>query len=236
MKQLKQVTLFLILIVSLLGCEKNEKDKFSYYGRLEGTIKGYNYFSTDSEQLIKDAEILFDRGDVSFVDFADENGAFSFDDIPYGSYNVTVSHALYSPQYKLGYQLYFTDSIRNLSFNLHKQSSITEFYSAEIEKNEDNWYFVWMGCNGDLNDRLVYVIFFSEDENVSYKNYQFMSGSLNWKPDQSSGTYDLLQGHSDIYFAIYPVCGFQSWIEPETREKFSIEFNPKVEYIGHYEE
>jgi hypothetical protein len=199
MEKFKFVFIFFIFVTIFAACEKNEKDKFSYYGKVEGIIKGYNYFLTQSEQLLKDAEILFDRGDISFVDYADENGNFSFDNIPYGSYNVSVSHSLYSPQYQFGYQLYFTDSVCNLSFNLHKQSSITEIYSVQIEKDkyEDNQYLIWMDCNGDRNERTVCTIFFSKDENVSFKNYQFMYSSIDWNgPNQSYGFNDLLRGHS----------------------------------------
>jgi len=222
-----------------MACEKNEKDKFSFYGNVEGTIMGsddINRTFPSSSDFLKGAEIIFDRGDIRFVDYADENGVFSFDGIPYGSYNISVSHSLYSSQYQLGYQLYFTDTLNDFIFYLHKQSSISKIYSAEIEKASDNTYWLDMDCNGNENERVVYTIFFSEDENVSYKNYQFHYSNLDWSPYSQACLYDLLEGYSEIYFAIYPLSSFNEWVEPETREKFTVEFNPKVEYIGHYEE
>lgn len=245
-------TVFIVLIMSA-GCETTEKDEFTFKGEVIGTVSGVDAIKNsgmEESEFLVGAQILFDRGDVSFSGISDDNGKFSLGEIPYGTYNITASKLGHSPQTLLGYQLYFIDSTVTFEFTLSKQSQVTKIEDVIIENDINGGVWFTFNCDGRSDDDEEFVVFFSSDPNVSYIDYEGDYYTFSW----NSG-YGYLYNYrieNSTHYAIYPVCsyfrwvyinnsiysfnGFESWIEPKSKLAYEIEFNPNVEYVGRYNE
>ncbi len=231
MKSIKPV--FLVLIFSLMfsGCEEIEKEKFSHYGKVAGVVNGQDYYDNqDSEGVLKDAEVVLDRGDIRFVDYTNENGQYAFDSIPYGSYNISVSYAGYSSQYRFGEQFQFIDSVRTRNFDLNIIPIVDRIVSAKIFQDY-NGRFAFNIDYEPSDEEIYFVVFLGNDENVSYKNYQDFIGPWGEGLDP--------ENYPRFYYAIYTCCGqnygYEYWVEPETQEQFPYEFDTEVLHVGYYD-
>lgn len=243
----------LIVILWSAGCDITEKDEFTFTGEVKGTISGVDAIKNsglEESEFIAEAQITFDRGDVSFSGISDDDGKFTLGEIPYGTYNISASKQGYSPQTLLGYQLYFIDSIVTFEFTLSKQSQVTKIEDVIVENDLNGGVWFNFNCDGRNDDYEEFVVFFSSGPNVSYKDYEGDYYTFSWR----SG-YGYLYNYrleNSTHYAIYPVCsffrwvyvnnsiysfnGFESWIEPKSKLAYEIEFNPNVEYVGTYTE
>jgi len=246
----KYIFLLIFLVVANLlpCCEVIEKDRFINQGNIKGTIRGIEQLQIEYHPpvLLNSAEIKFDRGDKIFTAFSDENGNFELENIPYGTYNITISRLNYLPQTAFGCQLYFTDKAIYIKAYLSLVSNVSKIENIEFFKIGEELNF-YLTTDGDMSKRHVFLIFYSKSENVSYMNsrdnYQFIDGDGNQFTDVVSFPYT-----DSFYYAIYAVSGFsipEVYIDElayKTRIKawwineYDVEFNPnpigKGRYIG----
>jgi len=227
------LTVILFFTIFLYSCEKIEKEHFSYYGDVKFSVSGSDDINFNFYGYLSDVNIELKRGDKTFKIITDTLGKAILYNIPYGTYNITVSKDSFASFYQYGYQLYFADSSKSLDFHLYKKSKVNTISNIVFE-NVFGDYFVFFDYSGSLEGRSVFIIFWGDQYDVSFKNYQFSQTIDGYNGSASGSILNNFRGFSKIYYAIHTVNSFQSWVEPETKRKYDVYFNTEILAKGSY--